>query len=97
MNGFLTEELSTFSRLQTDDRPAPFRRQKRSLWDLNPPPAEVLQEREDGYHGNGSGGLVSVSGRVSRQRFLHPSGHEQDHPEPPGPLCEYWLSGLGWV
>lgn len=96
MNGLLTGwALSANFRRTTDPRLFAVRNDSHSLWDLNPPPAEVLQAWEDGYHGDGSGGVVSVFGRVSRQRFLHPSGHEQNHPEPPGPLCEYRLSGLG--
>lgn len=47
---------------------------------------------DDGYHGNRSGGFVSVLGRVSGQRFLHPRRDEQNHPEPPAALCEYYCS-----
>lgn len=45
--------------------------------------------RYNGCNSEGSGLSVSVAGCVSGQRLHHPRGDEQNHPEHPGPLCEY--------
>lgn len=45
---------------------------------------------DHGYHGEGSSLSMSLAVCVSGQRLSHPFEDEQNHPEPPAALCEYY-------
>lgn len=56
----------------------------------------IRKWRHEGCNSNGSGLSVPVSDCVSGQQLLHPAEDEQNHPEPPAALCEYFMRNRQW-